>query len=950
MTEINKNYSPDEIENRWYQTWEEQGLFKPDPSAVESPFCIVIPPPNVTGSLHMGHALNAVIQDILTRWKKMLGHKVLWLPGMDHAGIATQNVVERALANDGIDRHRLGRDAFVDKVWAWKAEYGGKIIHQLKKLGASCDWSRQRFTLDEGLSIAVREVFVRLFDEGLIYRDNRLINWCPRCHTALSDLEVEYEELDGRLYFIRYPVSSGHDHVVVATTRPETMLGDTAVAVHPEDDRYAYLIGKSIELPLTGRKIHIIADPAVDPAFGTGAVKVTPAHDFNDEAMGKRNNLESISVIGEDGRMSVEAGPRFKGLDRYECRKSVLHNLEEQGLLEEERKHRHSVGHCYRCKTIIEPLLTIQWYVKIGPLAKEAIKVVEDGRIRLVPDGWTNNYNAWMKDIKDWCISRQIWWGHRIPVWYCPSCRSDNGSLQGEMIEHIFFEPVKISNLTATLQKGGDGGFVTGGTYSGLRNKGLSHEEIISNSKIIRVSRGVKNMCSREDLKQCPVCGGGDIIRDPDVLDTWFSSALWPFSTLGWPDNTEDLKAFYPTSVLVTGFDILFFWVARMIMMGVKFMDDVPFRDVYIHALVRDAKGQKMSKSKGNVIDPLLMIDKFGADAFRFSLAAFAAQGRDVRFSEERVEGYRHFINKLWNASRFITTNSEGIHIRKVDITDEDLDLGGRWILSRLAYTADEVNRHLHSYRFNDAAGSIYQFIWHEFCDWYIEFSKYAIYEGSAEDKERTISCLLHVLEICLKLLHPFTPFVTDELYHVVFGATESIMLEDFPKGLKRSSEAEQRMSYVIDAVTAMRSIKGELNISPSMEIQAYIKTDSMDVAEVLRLNQPAFMKLARCREINIGKDIKKPKGSAVAVKDRMEIYIPIEGLLDIKAEIARIGKEKDKIDKDMIFLNRKLLNEDFLKNAPEEIVDKEKTKLEALLLKKAKLDENVELLKALES
>lgn len=920
--------------------WEDKGLFKPDHSAPKSPFCIVIPPPNVTGSLHMGHALNATIQDILTRWKKMLGHKVLWLPGMDHAGIATQNVVERALAKDGIDRHRLGRDAFVEKVWEWKAEYGGKIIHQLKKLGASCDWSRQRFTLDEGLSRAVREVFVRLFDEGLIYRDNRLINWCPRCHTALSDLEVEYEELEGKLHFIRYPLTSGHGHIVVATTRPETMLGDTAVAVHPEDERYMSLIGKTIDLPLTGRKIPVIADTAVDPAFGTGAVKVTPAHDFNDEAMGKRNNLESISVIGEDGSMAVEAGPRFKGLDRYECRKAVLHDLEGQGLIDGERKHPHSVGHCYRCKTIIEPLLTIQWYVKIEPLAKEAVQAVEKGDIRIVPDSWTNNYNAWMKDIKDWCISRQIWWGHRIPVWYCPDCKGDDGALQGEMIEHIFFEVLKTP----------DGGEIHGGTYSGLRKLGLSHEEIIRNSKIIRVLKGVKPMCSGKDPEECPICGSGDIIRDPDVLDTWFSSALWPFSTLGWPDDTEDLKTFYPTSVLVTGFDIIFFWVARMIMMGLKFMDAAPFRDVYIHALVRDSKGQKMSKSKGNVIDPLVMIDKYGADAFRFSLAAFAAQGRDVRFSEERVEGYRHFINKLWNATKFITVNSEGVNVRRVDIRDSDLDLTGRWILSRLAFTADEVNRNLLAYRFNDAANSIYQFIWHEFCDWYIEFSKYAIYEGSEKEKESTISCLLHVLENCLKLLHPFTPFVTEELYNTVFGAKVSIMLAAYPERLEQAPEAEEGMGYIIDAVTAVRSIKGELNISPSTEIKAFIKTDSSEVAEALRRNRAAFMKLTRCLEITIGEDIKKPKGSAVAVKDKMEIYIPIEGLLDIKAEIGRIDKEKEKINKDMTFLNKKLLNEDFLRNAPSEIVDKEKTKLEALLLKKEKLEENVRLLKALES
>ncbi|MBI5212215.1 MAG: valine--tRNA ligase [Nitrospirae bacterium] len=962
MTELKKSYSPEDIEDKWYAVWENGGYFKPDPNATGAPFCIVIPPPNVTGSLHMGHALNAAIQDILSRWKRMSGFKVLWLPGTDHAGIATQNVVERELSKEGIDRHKLGRDAFIERVWKWKAEYGGRIIHQLKKLGSSCDWSRERFTLDEGLSKAVREVFVRLFEEGLVYRDNRLINWCPRCHTALSDLEVEYEEIEGKLYHMKYPltpptpplVKGGTEggYITVATTRPETMLGDTAVAVHPEDDRYKNLIGRALALPLTGREIPIIADDAVDPAFGTGAVKVTPAHDFNDEAIGKRHNLRSVGVISEDGRMSADAGERYSGLDRYHCRKKIIDDLNELGLMEGDEKYKHSVGHCYRCKTIIEPLLTIQWYVKIEPLASEAVKAVQDKRIRLIPGSWENNYFAWMRDIKDWCISRQIWWGHRIPVWYCPDCKGDNGTPpQGELIEHIFFEPV--TPPIPPLLRGGEGGVnaFAGGVYSELKKSGLSHEEIIKNSKIIRIAKSVKPLIpplekggrGDLDLKGCPECGSKNIIRDPDVLDTWFSSALWPFSTLGWPEKTDDLKTFYPTSVLVTGFDILFFWVARMIMMGLKFMNEAPFRDVYIHALVRDSKGQKMSKSKGNVIDPLLMIDKYGADAFRFTLAAFAAQGRDVRFSEERVEGYRHFINKLWNATKFIVSQGR----QPSAVNRQPSTLPERWILSRLAFAADEVNRNLENYRFNDAANGIYHFVWHEFCDWYIEFTKPALYHGGDKEKAEVIDCLFFVLEKTIQILHPFIPHVTEELWTSVFGYSESIMISQYPSKLPKYPDAEEKMDYIINAVTGIRSIRGELNIAPSLEIKADIKTGSKEVKDILQSNMAAIMKLTRCKDINIGADVKRLKGSAVSVKDKMEIYIPIEGLLDVKTEIKRLLKDKSKIDDGMAMLNKKLSNEDFLKNAPKSIVEKERAKFDDFAHKKEKIEENIKILNA---
>lgn len=936
MIELKRSYNPDEIENKWYSFWEGRGYFKPDPQAPRKPYSIVIPPPNVTGSLHMGHALNATIQDILIRWKRMLGHKVLWLPGTDHAGIATQNVVERELSKKGLDRYKIGREEFVDLVWKWKEEYGGRIIHQLKRLGASCDWSRERFTLDEGLSEAVREVFVRLFEEGLIYRDSRLINWCPRCHTALSDLEVEHEEIEGKLYEIRYPLSGSSDYkyITVATTRPETMLGDVAVAVHPEDERYKNIIGMTVDLPLTGRKIPIISDFDVDKDFGTGAVKITPAHDFNDETIAKRHNLSSISVISEDAKMSDAAGPRYKGLDRYQCRKRVLEDLEELGLLEGQKKYLHSVGHCYRCKTIIEPLLTVQWYVKIKPLAEEAIKAVEEKRIRLIPDSWENNYFAWMRDIKDWCISRQIWWGHQIPVWYCPDCKNPDGITQGDLIEHIFYEPIRTE----------DGITLSGGTYSELRALNFSTFEIVRNSKIIKIPKTVSPICSREDLKECPKCGSKELIRDPDVLDTWFSSALWPFSTLGWPQDTEDLRTFYPTSVLVTGFDILFFWVARMIMMGLKFMKDVPFKDVYIHALVRDSKGQKMSKSKGNVIDPLHMIEKYGTDAFRFTLAIFAAQGRDVRFSEERVEGYRHFINKIWNAAKFIVSNYQAWTKRPLEY--KELDLPSRWILHRLAITVKNVNRDLENYRFNDAANAIYQFVWHEFCDWYIELTKPVIYQTGSPHREAVINCLFYVLENILKLLHPFMPFVTEELWNEIFREKEGIIVAPFPEKLPAYPEDEERMNLVISTISGIRSIRGELNIPPSLEIRADIKTASEDVAEILKRNLPLIKKLSRCKDIGIGTAIERPKGSAIFVHKDIEVYVPIEGLLDTESEIERLNKERSKITESLFFLRKKLSNEEFLNNAPQKVVQKDKAKFEELSIKLTKIEKNLMILK----
>lgn len=898
MTALEKHFSLEGIEEKWYAEWLHSGYFVPDPAGGK-PYSIVIPPPNVTGSLHMGHALNATLQDILVRWKRMQGYRVLWVPGTDHAGIATQNVVERELAREGLDRHKLGRDAFIERVWKWKAEYGGRITHQLKRLGASCDWSRERFTLDEGLSRAVREVFVRLYEEGLIYRDKRLINWCPRCHTALSDLEVEHEDVDGLLTYLKYPLTlSGKKgmeggYIVVATTRPETMLGDTAVAVNPGDERYSDMIGRFVALPLTGREIPIIADSAVDPSFGTGAVKVTPAHDFNDEAMAKRQSppLPFVTVIDDNGRMTPDAGKEYSGLDRYECRKKVVEDLKARGLIVKEEKYLHSVGHCYRCKTIIEPLSTLQWYVRTGPLASAATEAVRQGRIRIIPSSWENTYFSWMENIRDWCISRQIWWGHRIPAWYCDDCGEVN--------------------------------------------------------------------VSRETPASCRRCGSSRLVQDEDVLDTWFSSALWPFSTLGWPDETDDLRTFYPTSVLVTAFDILFFWVARMAMMGLKFMGEVPFRDVYIHALVRDSHGEKMSKSRGNVVDPLIMMDKYGTDAFRFTLAAFAAQGRDIRFSEERVEGYRYFVNKLWNAARFITMNirtvtSEELQARSLKDSlfvarRPSLDLPGRWILSRLSVTVDEVNRALTEYRFNEAAGSVYQFIWHEFCDWYIEMSKHSIY-GEGQGKADTIACLIQVLDNSLKLLHPFIPFVTEEIWQTIRGcvpgSAASIMISGYPEGLPRDRQAEEEMVYIMEAVTGIRNIRGELNISPAVEVNALIKTFADGVEETLKKNVHLIQRLAKAKSVGIGKGIEKPGGSATGVRDFFEIYVPVEGLLNIDEEIGRLGKEKTKVAESLRFLEKKLMSEDFLKRAPGDVVEKERKKYQELTLKGERLEESIKRLK----
>jgi valyl-tRNA synthetase len=889
--ELAKGYEPHEVEKRWYAEWEGRGYFHADAGAAAPPYSIVIPPPNVTGALHMGHALNNTLQDILCRWQRMQGKSVLWMPGTDHAGIATQNVVERQLAAQGLDRHDLGREDFIKRVWQWKAESGGQIIGQLKRLGASCDWERERFTMDEGLSRAVRTVFVKLYQDGLIYRDNRLINWCPRCHTALSDIEVEHEEKKGHLWHIRYPVVGQPGRfVVVATTRPETMLGDTAVAVHPEDERYADLHGATVLLPLVNREIPVVADDYVDREFGTGVVKITPAHDFNDFEVGSRHGLDRINVMDESGVINA-AGHQYEGMDRFAARTRIVADLEAQGLLEKIDDHGLSVGGCYRCRTVVEPYLSLQWYVKVGPLAERALAAVKEGRTRIVPKQWENTYYDWMENIRDWCISRQIWWGHRIPAWFCDHC-----------------------------------GQVT---------------------------------VSMEDPTNCSHCGSDEIRQETDVLDTWFSSALWPFSTMGWPERTTELKAFYPTSCLVTGFDILFFWVARMMMMGLHFMDEVPFRDVYIHALVRDAQGQKMSKSKGNVIDPLTVIDQYGTDAFRFTLAAFAAQGRDIKLAEERIAGYRNFCNKVWNAARFTLMNLEGFD--PVGLTLEGLSLskGDQWILHRLNETARETNAALGEYRYNEAAMGLYQFTWSEFCDWYLELSKKDLYGGDAERKRTVQYVLWHVLEQLLRLLHPFMPFITEEIWQALpkergpgtgDRGPASIMLAAYPTPCDCRSfpEAAADMERVMAVIGGIRNIRGEMEVPPSREIAVILSCGGEGSLRLMKQNEGAIMGLARVADLAMGIGVEKPADASIQVAGDVQIYVPLKGLVDVEAEEQRLLKEIAKAEKDMEQFSRKLATPTFVDRAPADIVAREREKLAEATARREVLMESLEKIRKL--
>jgi valyl-tRNA synthetase len=877
---LEKGYEPQKVEKRWYAFWEKEGLFAAQDVSDKASYSIVIPPPNVTGVLHMGHAHNNTLQDILCRYRRMQGYNVLWMPGTDHAGIATQNVVEKVLAREGKSRHSLGREAFIARVWQWREEYGGLIIKQLKRLGASCDWDRERFTMDEGLSRAVRTVFVKLYEQGLIYQGNYIINWCTRCQTALSDLEVNHEDHNGHLYYIRYPFEDGEGGLVVATTRPETMLGDTAVAVNPNDKRYQSLQGRRVILPLMNRELPVIQDEYVDTRFGTGALKITPAHDPHDFEIGLRHRLEAIAVIGSDGRMSEEAGP-FQGEDRFECREHVLEALKREGLLEKVEPYQHSVGHCYRCRTTVEPYLSKQWFVKVKPLAEKAVAAVKKGDTRIIPDVWTNTFFDWMDNIKDWCISRQIWWGHRIPAWTCEKC--------GEM--------------TVTM----------------------------------------------EGPERCPKCGQGNLVQESDVLDTWFSSALWPFSTMGWPEETETLKTFYPTSVLVTGFDILFFWVARMMMMGLHFMGDVPFKDVYIHALVRDAEGKKMSKSKGNVIDPLYVIDEFGTDAFRFTLAAFAAQGRDIKLSEERIEGYRHFINKLWNTFRFSLVHLGDFEPSGRKDRPGDLSLTDRWILSRLDRVIETVTEALEAYRFNEAAHRLYQFVWHELCDWYLEIIKPVLYgDPGSSQYEATRSVLWSVLNETVRLLHPIIPFVTEELWDKLPGTQGSIMKASIPERTpgRRDTEAEATMDLLMGITSGIRNIRGEMNVPPGRLVEALVQSHDQEVRKILEDDRDMIINLAKLKALEVTPPGERPPMSATAVFGESTIFVSLKDIIDLAAEEARLEKEIAKIEKELESVAKKLSNEAFLNKAPQEVVAGVREKQERLTEKGGRLRAHLEALR----
>ena len=875
---LNKGYDPVGIEEKWYKFWLDNGFFKAEDKSDKKAFSIVIPPPNVTGVLHMGHALNNVIQDIMCRYQRLCGVNVLWMPGTDHAGIATQNVVERQLAKKGLTRDDVGREEFIKLVWKWREKSGGAIINQLKRLGASCDWDRERFTMDEGLSDAVRKVFVRLYKEGLIYQDQYIINWCPRCKTALADLEVEYEEEDAYLYYIKYPFGNNQKGLIVATTRPETMFGDTAVAVNPDDGRFQNLKDNQVMLPLTDRIIPIIQDDYVDTKFGTGALKVTPAHDPNDFHLGEKHGLEKIKVIDDDGLMLEGAG-EFKGLDRFECREKTVQALIDKDLLVKKEPLKHKVGNCYRCKTVVEPLVSKQWFVKVAPLAKKASDAVRSGRTRIIPDNWSKTYFEWMDNIRDWCISRQIWWGHRIPVWKCSEC----------------------------------------------------NEVIVE----------------EHDPDVCTSCGSKNLIQETDVLDTWFSSALWPFSTMGWPENTDLLKTFYPTNVLVTGFDILFFWVARMMMMGIHFMDEVPFDDVYIHALVRDEHGKKMSKSKGNVIDPLKVIDEYGADAFRFTLAAFAAQGRDVKMSESRVEGYRHFVNKLWNASRFAL-----MHITEKDnkIAEyQKLSLAEKWILSRCAHTSLLVKQGIENYKFNEAASALYKFIWHEFCDWFLETAKPALYEKEGtQNRDNARSVLSKVLNDILVMLHPFMPFITEEIYHIIPGTKGSVMAASYPYndkeyGIYRNKAVEKDVEFAFGLISGVRNIRSEMKVQPSMKIKVLAHTDDKREKLIIVENKSFIVNLAGLESLYFCEADNIPSSSASSVTGNTTCFVLLEGVIDFEKEIKRLEKEVEKNTKELLSVQKRLNNESFLEKAPDNIVQKVKAQHAEIAEENRKLTENLE-------
>lgn len=882
MEPLSKGYEHQEVEARWYPIWRERGYFQAADTSDREPFCIVIPPPNVTGVLHMGHALTFAIQDAMVRFARMEGKNTLWLPGTDHAGIATQMVVERELAKEGRSRFDLGRDAFIDEVWRWKDKSHGRITEQMTALGVSVDWARERFTLDEGLSRAVRTVFVRLYEEGLIYRAQRMVNWSPAIRTVLSDLEVEEKELKSHLWHIAYPVNGTDERLVVATTRPETMFGDTAVAVHPDDERYRHLIGRTVRLPLTDRDIPIIGDGiAVDPAFGTGALKITPGHDFSDFETGQRNDLPVISIMTPDAHLNDNVPPAYRGMERFAARRQVVEDLEAQGFLVKIEPYTHKVGHCQRSGVVVEPTVSMQWFVRMKPLAEPAIQAVRDGRTTFVPRTWEKTYMNWMENIRDWCISRQLWWGHRVPVWYCTA-----GDCDGMIV--ALEDP--------------------------------AHDA------------------------RCPKCGATGLRQDEDVLDTWFSSGLWPFSTLGWPEDTAALRTFYPTTVMETGFDILFFWVARMMMMGLHFMGDVPFRTVYLHAMVRDEHGLKMSKTKGNVIDPLEIVDDVGADALRYTLVTMAAQGRDVKLSLERIRGYREFVNKLWNAARFTFMNLEDFAGPAAMPAAGDLAPADRWILTRLNEAMVQARTALAEYRFNDAANVLYHFVWHRFCDWYLELSKGALAEGGAR-RRTTQAVLAIVMDQCLRAMHPLAPYVTEELWQRLRGVLgdtpDSIMIAPYPtgEGVPCFAEDAQAMDEVLDVISSIRGIKAQLGLPPSEAVDVTVRPHQDEVAAHLRAHEDDVSRLGRIGALRIDAGAVRPAGAAVAVGTHADCYVMV-GADRLAAEIARLNKERERTGKELAGVQRKLDNPQFLEKAKPEVVEGEREKAEELAATLARLDE----------